>query len=156
MIVFYCFLLFGPEVHDLWASFDDTTYNILALVTFGFCLVEIGLRILVEPHYFQFGMPTCGSNHNKFGHTIANDNNSSCAMGSFLFWCDLVSMGVILLDVSWINRSLQEQRTVEIDLDSLGFPVRFPTKEIKENPSGCRRSILCVFLSFLIALDYRV
>lgn len=123
MMFFYSFVLFGSQIHHIWALTDDQTYNILAIITFGFCLVELALRILVEPNYFQFGVAGCHSN-NRSGYNLGNDNNSSCAVGSFMFWCDLVSMGVILLDVGWVNSGVDEQRTIEIELDAHGFPVR--------------------------------
>lgn len=123
MIFFYGFLVFGPQIYHIMEHFQETTFNILALVTFGFCLVDMGLRVLVEPNYFQFGVSSCCQTSNKFG--VGNDNHhSSCVVGSFLFWCDLVSMAAILLDFVGVNHHRNEIQTIEIELDSYGFPVR--------------------------------
>lgn len=121
MILFYGFVLFGAQINQLWAPVGDVAFNIISLFTFGFCVLEMALRILAETSYFQFGISPFFQN--KLYSIGGNDNSNICAFGSFLFWCDLVSTGVILYDISWINKGPFEQQTVEIQLDALGFPV---------------------------------
>lgn len=97
-------------------------YNILAFVAFGFCVMEIMLRIIAEPDYFHFGIASCQGN--RFGHvSVGNDNHTTCSFGSFLFWCDLISTGMILFDISWINKQRFELNVVEIELDEYGYAV---------------------------------
>ena len=123
MCFFYGFLLFGSQIHHIWAPGQTKTYNILAFVTLGFCIADMLLRILVEPEYFQFGIASCGGH--MFGQTngAANDNHHTCSFGSFLFWCDLLSTSMILYDISWINDQHFELKTITLQLDDHGFPV---------------------------------
>ena len=122
MIFFYAFVLFGSQIHQLWTSAGNLAFNILSLVAFGFCIVEMGLRFVAETNYFQFGMASfCQNKKYSIG---GNDNSSTCFIGSFLFWCDLVSTCATLFSVSWINPKPFEQHTIEIVLDSYGCPVR--------------------------------
>jgi hypothetical protein len=149
MIFFYSFVLFGSQVHDLWSPLEDVAFNILSLITFGFCILEMGLRIVAEPNYFQFGIASFWQSRIYiFG---GNDNNNTCSFGSFLFWCDLVSTGVLLIDISWINKKSFAEQVIEIELDSFGFPVRsFCTSRQAFNQSARRvlvfaHSLLCHF-----------
>lgn len=128
MIFFYSFVLFGSQVYYLLAPAKDTAFNIMALVTFGFCVLEITLRIMAEPNYFQFGITSFfqSKKYNIGGGGGGNDNNSNttCVFGSFLFWCDVVSTVATLYDVTWTNFKHFEQPVIEIELDMNGFPVR--------------------------------
>jgi hypothetical protein len=122
MIFFYGFLLFGSQVHHIWAPGQEKTYNILAFVTLGFCVADMILRILVEPDYFQFHIASFRGH--RFGQTNgATDSNQTCSFGSFLFWCDLLSTSMILYDISWINDKHFETKVIELVLDDHGFPV---------------------------------
>ncbi len=122
MILFYAFVLFGSQVHHIWAPEKDTVYDILACITFSFCIVDMVFRILVEPDYFKVDIASCRGS--MLGHTTTvNDNTSTCSFGSFLFWCDLLSTGMILFDISWINRQHFDMMVVDIKLDENGFPV---------------------------------
>lgn len=127
MTVFYIFVLFGSQIVRLWAPHDVVIYNILALVTFSFCLLDIALRIISEPSYFRFGVSFGGFSNslNRLGFNGLESTNktSSCALGSFLFWCDLISTGIILYDISWVNPERYRQQSIDILLDSGGFPV---------------------------------
>jgi len=119
MIVFYTFVLFGNPLY-LLCSIDEMVYDILAGVTFVFCVVEMILRILAEPGYMKIDIVLVGSNRFLLS---GSEPNKALPLGSFLFWCDLFSSGVILYHIIWINAATGRLKTVEIFLDSDGLPV---------------------------------
>ena len=128
MTAFHIFILFGSQICHLWAPQDALIYDILALFTFSFCLLDIALRIIAEPSYFQFGISFDGVSNrlNRLGFNGGEGTNKASvgAFGSFLFWCDIVSTGVILYDVSVINAPRYNTPNIEILLDAGGAPVR--------------------------------
>lgn len=119
MILFYTFVLFGHPLY-LLLSFKEAVYDSLAILAFMFCLLEVVLRTIAEPHYIHLELPSFGSSRLMIS---GNDSTKSCPVGSFLFWCDLVSTGAILYHVSWVNMDSVRLKTVEIVLDRYGFPV---------------------------------
>lgn len=120
MIVFYTFALFGYQLHMIF-SVKDVVYNTLALITFIFFVLEMVLMTIAEPNYVIFDISSFAGN--KFLAAGA-DGNKSCSLGSFLFWCDLVSTIVLLYGITWINKGRLGLKTVDIFLDADGFPVR--------------------------------
>lgn len=141
MIIFYCFLLFGSQIHHIWAPAQMKIYNILACVTLGFCVADMLLRILVEPDYFQFRIPSYRGN--RLGQSNgATDNNQTCSFGSFLFWCDLLSTSMILYDISWINNQHFESKVIELVLDDHGFPTHDTDDGLRIRPNGVEVTLL--------------
>jgi hypothetical protein len=45
-------------------------------------------------------------------------------IGSFLFWCDVVSTACLLYEISYINATQNDIHTIDIHLDMFGIPVR--------------------------------
>ena len=84
----------------------DIVFDICEMVTFGFFVIDMTLRIFVEPNYFDIRW--CCRGGSEGGH---------CSLGSFMFWCDLASTGVILYDVSFINKARYQIVDVEIELE---------------------------------------
>jgi hypothetical protein len=101
-------LLFGSEVQDLWIPPQgDVVMNVfytIALAVFSF---DILMRCFLEPTY----MPWCGCAESK------------CNLGSFLWWCDVLSTLTLLYNISYINKNLLDMITYDITLDELGIPV---------------------------------
>jgi hypothetical protein len=119
MIIFYTFVLFGYPLY-LIVSFEEALYDRLAMATFIFCAVEMVLRIIAEPKYMLFDITPVGSNRFLIS---GSDTIKTCAIGSLLFWCDLVSTAAILYHVSWINSEHFRLKIVYIFLNQYGFPV---------------------------------
>ena len=44
-------------------------------------------------------------------------------IGSFLFWCDVISTASLLFEISYINRSKDQIQSIDIELDPYGIPV---------------------------------
>lgn len=135
---FSLFLLFGPAVQDLVAVnkagdgvFEAVRTTMLAYFVFDFfikCLTERGYS---EFYCFRSGGTVDGANANNAVQGAAmnlldinkeTDASLSFSFGSFLFWCDLVSTGSILYDLSYINPAKTGVRAVEIALKG-GIPV---------------------------------
>lgn len=130
----------------------DTMFDILYTVVFGIFLLDIFMRMLVVPGYIGFKYKTfvnllCrrwrkttpgnninaqrrrgggggGSSGGGGGGMDENyrDRWSQIHIGSFLFWCDIVSTCSILYEISYINKMQTEIRTVAISLDTFGIP----------------------------------
>jgi hypothetical protein len=125
-IFFSVFLLFGSQIQHLCVPPGiDIVFDILDMITFCFFLVDMGFRTLAEPNYFHFHL--CGTTRGSgaFGAfettptTTTTKDSSACEFGSFVFWCDLVSTGVLLYDVSCINANHYDVVKVAIDLDTV-------------------------------------
>jgi len=108
MALFSFYLLFGSQIEHLIMApaAGDIVFDICEMVTFGFFVIDMTLRIFVEPNYFDIRW--CCRGGSEGGH---------CSLGSFMFWCDLASTGVILYDVSFINKARYQIVDVEIELE---------------------------------------
>jgi hypothetical protein len=119
MSLFSVVLLFGSQIHHLWlAPRFDVLMDIVYAFAFLFFMVDIGLRIYAEPNYFQFQFGKCwGRMRNP------EAGSSRCVLGSFMFWCDWISMMMLLYDISVINQENYAMTHIDIELGSSGSPV---------------------------------
>lgn len=117
LVFFTILLLFGGQFQELWVPKEwDTVFNVLFTVALGFFALEIIIRCYTEPQYFEFNL--CG----KTGGD-APAAWGSCRLGSFMFWCDLLSSSTLLFDISFVNTRLFDVETIDIDLDLFGLPI---------------------------------
>ena len=75
------------------------------------------VRCYTEPQYFEFNL--CGK--------TAGDAPAAWGafrLGSFMFWCDLISSATLLYDISFINTFYFAIETINMELDQFGLPVR--------------------------------
>ena len=117
LVFFTTLLLFGSQIQEMWTPKEaDIVFDILFSVALGVFLLDMLVRTYVEPQYFGF---------NLFGNKISDAPAAwgSCRLGSFMFWCDLISTLTLLYDISFINRSNFEMLEIEIELNSFGMPV---------------------------------
>ena len=154
MIIFSIFLLFGSSVQHLLPEVptDEVIFDVFSCITLGFFIIDITLRILVEPNYFQ--LQCCGifsklwnrgnknNNNNANVGTNANGayttnangmitgaenptpvNTNEFSIGSFMFWCDITSTGMLLYDISFINPDHYNVIQLDIELNEQGEPV---------------------------------
>lgn len=90
LVLFILLLLFGPSARDLFFSKEsDIVFDYIFLVTFLFLMADIVMHCLASPKYFEWSFP-CNS-HKWF------------AVGSFVFWCDLLSTLMLLWDISFVS-----------------------------------------------------
>lgn len=121
--VLLCFftilLLFGAQVRDLWLpSSSDTTMDVLNMIALCFFTIDIIIRVDVEPNYFNFKI--CQRDRSE------NSNRQGCAefsIGSFIFWCEVVSTLALLHEISFIDKGNFSETVYHIQLDPFGIPV---------------------------------
>ena len=133
LICFAIILLFGAEFRDLFLPREaDGAMDAIFAVVFVLLLVDLGLRIDAEDHYFSCHAWSCWSgrgsrsnnnNNKRTGHGGVN-NNGCLRVGSFLFWCDLCSTMTLLADMTWVNKDGFAEIHYHIELDEFGIPVR--------------------------------
>jgi len=85
-------LLFGPSVRDfLFPKASDLVFDVLLSIAFVVLLFDFLFHCMVDPRYFHFRF-RC-SRHKWF------------AIGSTMFWLDLLGTFFILYEISYINKS---------------------------------------------------
>jgi hypothetical protein len=125
MIFFSIVVLFGSQIQHLWmAPAGDIVFDVLSTITFAFFVLDMTIRIIAEPNYFQVGTSSTSGGGAYSGSGGGGESSMDClVLGSFMFWCDLVSTVVILYDISYINKGHYGVVDVDIQLKS-GVPVR--------------------------------
>jgi hypothetical protein len=120
MLVFFTILLlFGSQFQELLVPKEgDIVFDILFTVALGVFAFDMLFRCYTEPQYFELNI--CGK---SFGEAPAAWG--SCRLGSFMFWCDLVSSLTLLWDISYVNKFLFDEATIDIQLDGFGMPVSY-------------------------------
>jgi hypothetical protein len=127
MVCFSIFLLFGsPIQHLLMPPAADVVFDILSCITLGYFVVDMVIRIVAEPNYFHFQVWLPPGMTKNRGNVYITEPTPvlECAMGSFMFWCDIVSAGMLLYDISFINPDHYSVVDVDIRLDKHGLAVR--------------------------------
>ena len=120
LILFTIALVFGAQVRDIFCpKAADDIFDILFLTIMGFFIIDILMRMDVEPHYFVF--QAFGR-----GHLSAEDSTScmEVQLGSFIFWCEVCSTLALIYEISLINKRHFGMQTIDITLDEFGAPVR--------------------------------
>jgi class 3 adenylate cyclase len=126
LIVFTLLLLFGPQIRDMFIDkAGDTAMDIIFMTALVFFTLDILIRIDVEPNYFSFDL-FCRRQRPQASSDLASGwmGCGSYGLGSFLFWCDVVSTLTLLHEISFINRDRFDEIQINITLDSFGVPVR--------------------------------
>jgi hypothetical protein len=120
MTFFSLCLLFGSQIRHLWVpSSVDTACDIFSTITFSFFILDILMRSCVEPHYLNLNL--WSTDRGQYGDT--REKNFTCVLGSFLFWCDLLSTVTLLYDISFINKAQYDVMDIQIELNENGSPV---------------------------------
>ena len=104
LLVFGAFvLLFGSHIQMLLLPKEaDVAMDAVYMVFFAFFWLDILVRVDVEPNYF----------HCRW-----------TSLGSFLFYCELVSTLALLHDISFVSRRNFDVERFWISLDAFGIPV---------------------------------
>jgi hypothetical protein len=144
LIVLTFILLFGAQIRFIFIpAAGDAGCDVVFMAVFCIFWLDIFVRVDVEPNYFHLNI--CGltwkksrrnsgsggsdsSRNHQRGHSHAGTASggwcSAFEVGSFLFWCDVVSTLALMQDISFINPSYFSEYAVVILLDSFGVPVR--------------------------------
>ena len=103
-VIFSLFLLFGPAVQNLIIECGvtgDTIFSIIRICMLLFFIVDMTVRCITEERYFVYSLCKRG---NGGGNNSSDGFDSTFAIGSFMFWCDLISTVSILYDLPSINK----------------------------------------------------
>jgi class 3 adenylate cyclase len=124
LIVFTIILFFGAEFRTLVLPKEADPYmdGIFTVVLVVF-LVDIGMRIDVEPNYFSIHLYCCHSAPHE-EKSIHGSCSNSCHFGSFIFYCELLSTLVLLSEISYVNTAKFSEQTLHIVLNRFGVPER--------------------------------
>jgi hypothetical protein len=116
LLVLTFILLFGAQIRDIFIPPDgDGACDAILMTTFGLLVIDMLMRIDSEPTYF---LCICRSN-DSLERTWFN----YVQVGSFLFWCDILSTMTLLTEISFINKKGFAARSFFIQLDQFGIPV---------------------------------
>ncbi|KAG7368758.1 PAS domain containing protein [Nitzschia inconspicua] len=144
-VLFSLFLLFGSPVQAFAVgSTGDTVFAVLRNIMLGYFIMDMFIRCMTNQDYFvcytraraaSLVTPTVapptrssavgsgsGGNRHSLSYMDAKETHSPCIIGSFLFWCDLISTVTTLYDLTYVNHNAYGVREVEIGLDDLGRP----------------------------------
>ena len=128
-ILFTVVLLFGTQIQDLWCpKSSDVAFDVLFTCSFIFLIFDVFLRSVADPSYFIF---TVGRRDFRSldGESAFIRSDALCGfhtclqIGSFMFWCDLLSTLSLLWDISYIGGLRTSMVMVDIEIDELGVPV---------------------------------
>ena len=132
-LIFTFLLLFGQPIQYLWfPKSADLVFNYLFTFTLAFFVIDIAMRCYVSPAYFVFEFFGLDYRYDAEGRRRPRPRagglkggwgDSTIKIGSFMFWCDVVSTLTLLYDISWINNSLLERTESTIFVDVLGVAV---------------------------------
>ena len=103
------------------------------LLGFIFLIFDVLLRSVADPSYFVF---TVGRRDFRSldGESAFIRSDALCGLhtclqiGSFMFWCDLLSTLSLLWDISYIGRLRTAMVMADIKIDELGVPVSVGAK----------------------------
>ena len=133
LILFTFFLLFGAQIRVFLPKQVDTAFDVIFMLGFVFFSVDILLRMDAERNYFHLYL--CGCVSYSSGPKTAEPSDITtlpvgcCGrkrqpfhVGSFLFFCDVVSTFVFLREISFLFPQNFEEEQVYIGLGKYGLP----------------------------------
>jgi hypothetical protein len=143
-VFFSLFLLFGTPIQELSVGHTgDIVFGIIRNIMLAFFVIDMSIRCVTDKEYFVCTMrggstssatptsPTLagsnaaasGGNRHSVNYMDAKEMHTPCTIGSFLFWCDLISTVAILYDLQYVNSNAYGIREIDIGLDDNGMPV---------------------------------
>lgn len=139
--LFTALLLFGSPVQFLWfPKQGDVVFDILYSIAFSFFIFDMMFHLLVDPEYFHIPRRPRFRKQQPYQPIL-----STCGVGSFMFWCDLVSAAAVAYDISWTNPGEYAMVEHSIKLDDIGVPVS--SSSLLEKLSVC-----CFCLIYLLTM----
>lgn len=136
------FLLFGSPIQFLAVPQEgDVAFDALYMFGFVVFMIDVVFNAYADPGYL-----TCDPCHPRRSRRSSQSSTDarhrsrswSCGVGSYNFWCDLISSLGFLYDVSFINKKEFAITSLYIELDRIGVPV------------CCGESHVCKVLSFCL------
>ena len=134
-LLFTVLLLFGEPVQYLWFPKQaDVVFNYLYTFAFAFFVIDIAMRCYVSPPYFVFEIFGRDYRYDAQGRRkprppaggIKSGWGENCIkVGSFMFWCDVLSTLTLLYDISWVNPLLEERVELTVPVNAVGVAVSY-------------------------------
>lgn len=122
-LIIFCtvLLLFGSPIQFLWVpKGGDFVFDILYTIALGIFILDMLLNLIVDPDYF-------GWRPRRMQQPYQRPNFCACGIGSFKFWCDVVSTAALCHDISYMNPPEYAMLEYTLFLDEYGIPVSFST-----------------------------
>ncbi len=119
IVVFTIVLLFGSPIQSLLSAKEaDSIFEIIYIVALIVFLVDMIFNMIVDSNYL-------GLDFFRRNRVQPFDQAKFCpyGIGSFRMWCDVVSTGALLYDISCFNPLQNRAQLVELKLDEFGLPV---------------------------------
>ena len=114
-------LLFGSAIQDLWVPKSaDVAFDVLYTASLVILILDMIFHLFADPDYFVFTIFSC---FQKSKRRETQPKLWTFGVGSFMFWCDLISMMALIYDISYINRREFETTVTHLELDDFGVPV---------------------------------
>ena len=114
-------LLFGSSIQFIAVPKEgDLAFDVLYTLALVIFVFDMALNVVIDPEYFNFNFCVRRKDEKSF-------YSSTFTMGSFLFWCDVLSTLSLLFHISYINRREYEMMKIQIRLNEYGVPVNFDT-----------------------------
>ena len=133
MILFTVILLFGSPVQTFLPKEVDIYFDIMYIVALGVFAFDMLIHLITDPDYFGFHPPALllcllgmkRKPQHGGGRTGSSGSGSDkLGIGSFKFWCDIISTGMLFYDIQYTNARNYEEEYWHIDLNTPpGVPV---------------------------------
>jgi class 3 adenylate cyclase len=121
LVVFSILLLFGAQMRTLLLpKSTDLFVDLLFTVMFFFFVADIAMRVDAEPNYF--GMRVWCRTPESASEHINMEGCGNCELGSFIFWCEVISTLALLYEISFIAKDNFAERDMVIRLNEFGAP----------------------------------
>lgn len=132
LLVLTFILLFGAQLRELiMPPSADAACDVILTVTFILFCLDMFMRLDSDPTYFSCSCGLVTKHRNTMDETAhsnlpSQSSGNGCfglKVGSFLFWCDLISSLTLLSQISFVHKAAFDPITVRISLDQFGVPV---------------------------------
>lgn len=124
LILLTLILLFGAQIRNMFIPASaDAAADAVFLATFFIFWIDIGMRVIVEPNYFAFNLCGLGRKIDTERPMAEQETCCNVQLGSFLFWCDVISTLTLLHEISFIDKANFSEIPILVTLDPFGVPV---------------------------------
>lgn len=108
-------LLFGAPLQFLCSQRGaDSAFDVVYLVVLGVFILDMAFNLMVDPEYFKCPKCIWKPHQAKFWN---------CGIGSFMFYCDALSIVGLLRDISYVNPKYFSTMSLVLELDEYGIAV---------------------------------
>jgi hypothetical protein len=120
-LIIFCtvLLLFGSPIQFLWVpKGGDSVFDVLYIIALVVFLHDMLFNLISDPEYFGFDPWRPNRMQQPYQQKFW-----TCGIGSFIFWCDVVSTAALCHDISYINPREYAMVEITLDLDEYGILV---------------------------------